>query len=65
MAIPRHRGESVTPELAYKGWRWETMRLELFTSKGPHYQPEAADALERANYYSDQLQFLTGVGVSQ
>ena len=61
--IPRHRGESITPELAYKGWQWESMRHQTFTAKGPHYRDQAAEAQSRADFYNQQLIVLTGVGV--
>ena len=63
MTTPRHRGESITPDLAYKGWRWESMRFELFTAKGPHYRDQAAEAQSRAVFYEAQLFELTGVGI--
>ena len=63
MSTPRHRGESITAELAYKGWQWESMRHQTFTAKGPHYKDQAAEASFKAQFYAAQLFELTGVGV--
>ena len=63
MKTPRHRGESITPDLCWKGWQWESLRLHVFTAKGPHYADQAAEAAFRAQFYNDQYNALTGVGV--
>ena len=61
--IPRHRGESITPDLAYKGWRWESMRHQVFTAKGRYYRDQAAEADFKAQFYAAQLFELTGAAV--
>ena len=63
MTTPRHRGESITAELAWRGYQWETMRHQIFTAKGPHYADLAAEAQSRAVFYEAQLFELTGVGI--
>ena len=63
MTTPRHRGESITAELCWRGYQWETMRHQTFTAKGPHYRDQAAEAQSRAVFYEAQLFELTGVGI--
>ena len=63
MTTPRHRGESITAELAWSGFQWETMRHQTFTPKSPHYRDQAAEAQSRAGFYEAQLFELTGVGI--
>ena len=63
MSTPRHRGESITAELAYKGWQWESMRHQTCTAKGPYYAEQASEAGFKAQFYADQLFELTGVGI--
>mgnify|MGYP001169760361 CR=1 FL=1 len=63
MTIQRHRGESITPDLAYKGSRWESMRHKAFTAKGPHHSDQVAEALLWAALCESQLFELTGEGI--
>ena len=63
MNTPRHRGEAIDADLCWKGWKWETLRHQVFTAKGPYYRDQAAEASFRAQFYADQIEQLTGVGV--
>ncbi len=63
MTTPRHRRQSITAELCWRGYQWETMRHQTFTAKGSYYADQAAEAQSRAAFYEAQLFELTGVGV--
>ena len=63
MKTPRHRGETLTPDLMFSGWKWETLRVQVFTARGPHYADQRSEAALRAQFYADQYNALTGVGV--
>ena len=63
MTTPRHRGESITAELCWRGFQWETMRHQIFTARGSYYAEQAAEAESRAAFYEAQLFELTGMGV--
>jgi hypothetical protein len=47
----------------FSGWKWETLRVQVFTARGPYYAEQAAEVSFKAQFYADQYNALTGVGV--